>query len=340
MPRGASTPRATCSASPPGSTRSSSASRRSSGRSRPPTRPSSDLHCTGTITHRLFHAAFAVGKRVRSETGLGEGAVSVSYAAIALARKIFGDLSGLSVAHPRRRRDGEADRRAPAGAAGQADHHREPDAGVGGGPGARSSTAAPCRGARSTAALAAADIVVTATGATEPVLTRAMVEEAMRPRRNRPLFIIDIARAARRRARGRRPRAGLPLQHRRPADDREARTSRGAARSSRAPRRSSTRKSRRFAAWLQSREIVPTVVALRQRFEQIRQVGAAAARAEAGRPAAGGARARRRDHAADRREAAAHADRAAEDGRRRRHRDRVRGRAEPAVRSGAAGRRR
>jgi glutamyl-tRNA reductase len=31
---------------------------------------------TGAITHRLFHAAFTVGKRVRTETGLGEGAVS------------------------------------------------------------------------------------------------------------------------------------------------------------------------------------------------------------------------------------------------------------------------
>ena len=38
-----------------------------------------------------------------------------------------------------------------------------------------------------------ADIVVTATGATEPVLTGPQVEEVMRQRRNRPLFIIDIA---------------------------------------------------------------------------------------------------------------------------------------------------
>src|SRR5262245_28082704 len=38
----------------------------------------SDLRYTGALTNRLFHSAFAVGKRVRSETGLGEGAVSVS----------------------------------------------------------------------------------------------------------------------------------------------------------------------------------------------------------------------------------------------------------------------
>ena len=52
---------------------------------------------TGALTNRLFTAAFSVGKRVRTETGLGEGAVSVSYAAIALAKKIFGDLKGLDV---------------------------------------------------------------------------------------------------------------------------------------------------------------------------------------------------------------------------------------------------
>ena len=57
----------------------------------------SDLQLTGPLLNRLFHSSFAVGKRVRSDTGLGEGAVSVSYAAIALAKKIFGKLSGLNV---------------------------------------------------------------------------------------------------------------------------------------------------------------------------------------------------------------------------------------------------
>ncbi len=51
----------------------------------------------GPVLNRLFHASFAVGKRVRTETALGSGAVSVSYAAVALARKIFGDLAGRSV---------------------------------------------------------------------------------------------------------------------------------------------------------------------------------------------------------------------------------------------------
>src|SRR5689334_8699520 len=46
----------------------------------------------GPLLNRLFHSSFVVGKRVRTETGVGSGAVSISYAAVSLARKIFGDL--------------------------------------------------------------------------------------------------------------------------------------------------------------------------------------------------------------------------------------------------------
>ncbi|MEK7862365.1 MAG: glutamyl-tRNA reductase, partial [Chloroflexota bacterium] len=56
-----------------------------------------EARTVGPLLNRLFHSSFAVGKRVRAETGLGAGAVSVGYAAVALARKIFGDLAGRSV---------------------------------------------------------------------------------------------------------------------------------------------------------------------------------------------------------------------------------------------------
>ena len=52
-----------------------------------------ELHCTEILLNRLFHTAFHVGKRTRSETEIGEGAISVSYAAAELASKIFEDLS-------------------------------------------------------------------------------------------------------------------------------------------------------------------------------------------------------------------------------------------------------
>src|SRR5262249_7079320 len=56
-----------------------------------------DAGTTGPLLNRLFHSSFAVGKRVRTETGLGSGAVSISFAAVSLARKIFGELKGRHV---------------------------------------------------------------------------------------------------------------------------------------------------------------------------------------------------------------------------------------------------
>ncbi|HEX6909535.1 MAG TPA: glutamyl-tRNA reductase, partial [Longimicrobium sp.] len=48
----------------------------------------------GQALHRLFQTAFSVGGRVRSDTGLGIGAASVSSAAVDLSKKIFGSLKG------------------------------------------------------------------------------------------------------------------------------------------------------------------------------------------------------------------------------------------------------
>jgi glutamyl-tRNA reductase len=229
----------------------------------------SDLHFTGTVTHRLFHAAFAVGKRVRHETGLAEGAVSVSYAAIELARKIFGDLSGLSVlilgagemaeltgVHLRAQRVKQITIASRTLSSAESLARQ------------LEGRAVPWQELR--VGLAAADIVVTATGAAEPVLTRTTVEEAMRSRRDRPLFLIDIA---------------LPRDVETAVGDLDqvflyhlydlqsivrenlARRSTELASAEAIVAQEVTR----FAAWLQSREIVPTIVALRQRFESIRQ---------------------------------------------------------------------
>ncbi len=49
---------------------------------------------TGPILNRLLHKTFSVAKRVRRETGIGDHAVSISYAAVTLGRKIFGSLAG------------------------------------------------------------------------------------------------------------------------------------------------------------------------------------------------------------------------------------------------------
>lgn len=52
---------------------------------------------TGPTLNRAFHQAFHAAKRVRTETGIAENAVSISYAAVELAKKVFGNLRGKSV---------------------------------------------------------------------------------------------------------------------------------------------------------------------------------------------------------------------------------------------------
>jgi glutamyl-tRNA reductase len=229
----------------------------------------SEQQSTGALLNKLFHASFAVGKRVRTETGLAEGAVSVSYAAIALARKIFGDLGGLNVlvlgagemakltavhlqAQQVRRMTIASRTLASAQTLAQQ---------VGG-------AAVPWSDVSQ--ALSSADIVITATGATEPVLTRARVDEVMRARRNKPLFIIDIA---------------LPRDVEASAgdieqvflynlDDLQAIVSENLARRAAELTRAEaivSEEVERFLAWQRSRGAIPTVVALRQRFEAIRR---------------------------------------------------------------------
>lgn len=229
----------------------------------------SDGQFTAALTNRLFHSAFTVGKRVRSETGLGEGAVSVSYAAIALAKKIFGDLKGRSVLIL-----GAGEMAKLTGIHLQAQHVKQ--IAIASRTLATAQTlAARLDGAavpwdRVDHALSAADIVVTATGASEPVLTRGRVEDTMRHRRNRPLFVIDIA----------VPRdvaadvGQLDQVFLYNIDDLRSIVQENLARRGAELARAEAiidEEVAKYTAWMQSREIVPTVVALRQRFEAIRR---------------------------------------------------------------------
>ncbi|TLN26018.1 glutamyl-tRNA reductase, partial [bacterium] len=52
---------------------------------------------TGLVLNRFMHKAFSTAKRVRTETRIAQAAVSISFAAVELARKIFGELSGKTV---------------------------------------------------------------------------------------------------------------------------------------------------------------------------------------------------------------------------------------------------
>jgi glutamyl-tRNA reductase len=56
-----------------------------------------DLGTLDTLLQQLFDNTMRVAKKVRTDTGIGENAVSVPYAAVELAKKIFGELKGLQV---------------------------------------------------------------------------------------------------------------------------------------------------------------------------------------------------------------------------------------------------
>jgi glutamyl-tRNA reductase len=224
----------------------------------------------GPLLNRLFHACFAVGKRVRTETNLGSGAVSVSYAAVNLARKIFGDLEGrnvvvlgagemgkLTAQHMKSHgvRQVTIVSRTIAHAARTAEA-------IGG--------ASAARWEDMDAALVSADIVITATGAATPILTKARVESIMRPRRGRPLFIIDIAVP-----RDVEAAAGeIEQVFLYNIDDLQASVRENLARRASEVERAEAivnEELEKFAAWLRSRGVIPTVVALRQSFEAIRR---------------------------------------------------------------------
>jgi len=229
----------------------------------------SQMGCTGPLLNKLFHSAFTAGKRVRSETTLSEGAVSVSYAAVALARKIFGNLSGrtvlvvgagemgkLTAIHMRSQGIGRLIimSRTAAHAASLAQ--------------TIDGTAMPWESLNT--AMAEADILISATGASVPIVSRAMVEQTMKARRQRPLFIIDIAVP-----RDVESTAGdLEQVFLYNIDDLQAVVKENLSKRGTEASEAETiveEEVGRFAGWLNSRGAVPTVVALRQRFEGIRQ---------------------------------------------------------------------
>jgi glutamyl-tRNA reductase len=231
----------------------------------------SQLGCTGTLLNKLFHSAFAAGKRVRSETALSEGAVSVSYAAVSLARKIFGNLKGRTVLVLGAGEMGKltAIHMQAQGIArllimSRTSAHSAALAQTLGG------NAVPRDWESLPAALAEADIIITATGASTPIISREMVVQTMKARRTRPLFIIDIA-VPRDVDAGAGDLEEVFLYN---IDDLQAVVQENLSKRSTEAAQAETivgDEVRRFVAWLNSRGAVPTVVALRQRFESIRQ---------------------------------------------------------------------
>jgi glutamyl-tRNA reductase len=146
----------------------------------------------GRVLNRLVHHAFRAAKRVRTETGIAASAVSISYMAVELGRKVFGSLKGRTVLLIGAGEMAElsAQHLVSAGATRVMVANRTPEtaerlaAKFGG-------TAVEFSGL--TQHLASADIVIGSTGASEYVVTFEMAREALEARRNRPAFFIDIS---------------------------------------------------------------------------------------------------------------------------------------------------
>jgi glutamyl-tRNA reductase len=223
----------------------------------------------GPLLNKLFHWGFGVGKRVRSETALAEGAVSVSFAAVSLAKKIFGKLAGRRVLVIGA---GEMGKLTAVHLKGQGvesivitsrtlAHAKELADEVGG-------VVAPWDVLPQS--LLEADIVITVTGSSEPILSKAQVKSAMPASRTRPLFLIDIAVP-----RDVDPRAGeIEQVFLYNIDDLQAivreNLERRGAEIGRAEQIVED-ECHKFTAWHKSRAAVPTIIALRQRFETIRR---------------------------------------------------------------------
>jgi len=222
----------------------------------------------GPVLHRLFSQAFAVAKKVRTDTEIARHAVSVAFAAVELARKIFANLDGRTVLLIGAGKMGEL------AAKHLVDHGAFPiyvanRTWARAQEMARALAGTPVPFDEIATALASADIVITSTGSPEPIVRRDAVQRAMQGRRARPLFFIDIA----------VPRDVEPavdaLQdvYRYDIDDLKQVVDANIRERVREAQRAETlveREVAKFMARARDAEIIPTIVSLRERLEAIR----------------------------------------------------------------------
>ncbi len=220
----------------------------------------------GSLLGRCFTRAFAVAKRVRTETGIAEGTVSVSSIAAELATKIFGDLRTRRCLLLGAGDMGEAAAKSLAQTGARlVVVNRSPDK--------AEALAARCGGEARPyevlpSELVKADVVITSTSTSHFVLTEELMRDVVRTRRHRPLFLIDIAVP-----RDVDPRCGkLDGVFLYDVDDLEK-----LADENLAARQQHVTAAEgivdvevaEFEAWRRTLELTPTIVALRNRFTEV-----------------------------------------------------------------------
>ncbi|PFO72967.1 glutamyl-tRNA reductase [Bacillus cereus] len=150
------------------------------------------VKATGTIFNELFKQVITLAKRAHSETTIGESAMSVSYAAVELGKKIFGELTNCHVLILGAGKMGELALQNLYGSGARkvtvmnrtlskAEVMAEKYMGH-----AKSLSELQC-------ALLEADILISSTGASEYVITKEMMTKVEKMRSGRPLFMVDIA---------------------------------------------------------------------------------------------------------------------------------------------------
>ncbi len=229
----------------------------------------SEFQTAGTILNRFLHKAFSVAKRVRTETAIASNAVSVSFAAVELARKIFDSLDGKTVmlvgagemcelAAKHFMNNGISRVLVTNRTFSRAEKLAEEFSGQ----------AIPFEEFQQH--LHKVDIVLSSTGAPDYVLTAKALKAVSKARRYKPMFLIDIA----------VPRDIDPKANRidniylYDVDDLQ-----GVVEANIKERQKEAAKAElivadevcQFRSWLSSLEVKPTIVALRQQLEKIRR---------------------------------------------------------------------
>jgi glutamyl-tRNA reductase len=227
-----------------------------------------ELGATATILDRLFRQALHAGRKARVETAIGESPASISSAAAALAEQVFGELRGRKILVIGAGKVGDLAARnlLSRGAEIAWIANRSAD---------RAADLAHRIGGKALSLealdrqLVEADVVVSSTSSPEWILERAQVERAMRARRGRPLFLIDLA----------VPRDLDPSIHELDGcylydiDDLAAvvaETLAGRGREAERAEAIVAVEAERFREWQASLRVVPAITSLRARAEEIR----------------------------------------------------------------------
>lgn len=230
---------------------------------------SADQGTVGKTLHALFSQALTVGKRAHTETGISQNAVSVPYAAVELARKVFSNLGGRKVLilGAGEMADLTARHLVQAGVSQITVANRTYEKAVAM---AQQYAGQGVRWDDMEHWLEQADVVISSTGAPNLVLTRDHLTRAMSVRRGRPIFLFDIAVP-----RDIDPECGrLENVFLYDIDDLEAAVAanlRERKREARRVERIIEEEVARFDSWLKTQDVVPLIRSLRGKADAVRK---------------------------------------------------------------------